>query len=223
MEQECKGPIHPVLWTWLCCSKACLVKASHYTIYTVYVLVLLQRAVIKMVGLLVEQNVSALYSSPPLVFLPPALFCGCWALLLFLSLHQGQTLVSSICWSCSVCLHHGWNVSSWQKACHLAKGKGIHLQLASLLLCWQMFVLSGRAQPWQLTRGRQVSLMVTVPWTHEASSPARLGLEFRGWCLIRNKLMLQSFPQWSGVFVSYSYKSFHEICISFASLSTLPF
>ena len=73
MEQECKGPIHPVLRTWLCCSKACLVKASHSTIYTVYVLVLLQRAVIKMVGLLVEQNVSALYSSPPLVFLPPCL------------------------------------------------------------------------------------------------------------------------------------------------------
>lgn len=94
------------MWrTWLCCLRARLIKRSHCTIYAVYVLVLLQTAVVKM---LVEQN-ECTFFFPPLSLPPPHLFFDCRAMLLFLSLYQGQTLVSCICWSCSVCLHHGRN------------------------------------------------------------------------------------------------------------------
>ena len=70
VEHECQGRVCPGLWTWLCCLKACSVKHGPYTVCTGYVLVLLQVAVTKSVELLVEQKVSALCSSPPLVFLP---------------------------------------------------------------------------------------------------------------------------------------------------------
>lgn len=209
MEQECKGPIHPVVAVLALLLESLNRQPLYYICFSTSpyscnyngwaVLVLLHIAVIKTVGLLVEQNECTFFFLSSLVFLPPDVFFGCWAMLLSLSLYHdfGVTyLLVLLCLPPPRMKCH----SSWHKACHLAEGKGICLQLASLLLCWPMFVLTDGAQPGQLTRGRQLSLMLTDPRTHVASFPASLGLEFRGWCLILNKLMLQSFPHWGRIF-----------------------
>lgn len=159
-------PFQPVLGTQLCCLKACSVKRSRSAIHTLHVLVLLQVAVIEMVGLLVEQDVRTLSSLP---HQPSSPMLVLWLLSNAAAVSvSGTDSVSCICWPCSVCLHHGWNV---------------------------------RAPDRKL-----------VTWPREASFPVSLGLELRGWCLVRNKGMFPTVGR-SHLFLKVFSQNLPCLCI----------
>ena len=156
---------------------------------------------------------SALSSSPALVFIP-----------------HTCSLMAEQCYSSCLCIRG----RLW---CRVSAGPALSASTTdemSLLPTESLSPGRGKGQPSaarisppllaQACALRQVPVLLPGPGTHVASFPASLQLEFRGWCLIRNKLMLQSFPQQrGGGFVTYSYQSFHKTCTSFAPLSTLPF